>query len=318
MLQKRLHLLKFLAFPLDQVSIKNRHLALEALNYGAIIKRLRFRTGADTWEEMTVGLDEPEDYLKDTIHLGACAGRFAGRISGGVLQIDGEAYPLSNEEGITLHGGVRGFGRRFWEIEALDSDPERPEIRMVYRSAHGEEGFPGNVEARVSYRLDANSLIIRHEATTDRPTVINLTNHSYFKIDRQPLISHYLVQLKADRRLETDSRLLPTGRLLDVAGTDYDFRKERSLGDLKLDTPFVLVDGEHPSARIYSRVSGVRMQVYTDQPCIVVYTPGDFPAICLETQNFPDAPGYGHFPSALLRPGDTYVNESRFVFDKVP
>jgi aldose 1-epimerase len=239
-------------------------------------------------------------------------------LSGGVLQIDGEAYPLPNHDGITLHGGEHGFGRKYWKIDAVSQSPNKPEIRLKYLSPHLEEGFPGNLCVTVAYRLIGNSLIIRHEATTDRTTVVNLTNHSYFKIDRQPLVSHYRLQVTAQKRLETDARLLPTGHLIDVADTEFDFRREEQLEDTQLDTPFALDGAEGFAAQVYSPVSRMRLRAYTNQPAVVVYTPEDFPSICLETQNYPDAPRYSHFPSSLLHPGETYVNESRFVFERTP
>jgi aldose 1-epimerase len=266
--------------------------------------------------DLVVGKQAPEDYLEDPFSIGACVGRYAGRLSGGALLIDGKKYPLPNRDGITLHGGRRGFGRQYWKIASIRPSGREPEVRLEYQSPHLEEGFPGNLKVAVTYRLLANSLIIRHEATTDRPTVVNLTNHSYFKIDRQPLISHYYLQLSAKERLETDERLLPTGRLLQVRDTDFDFRTPKRLGDTLLDTPFSLDDTASYAAQVYSPVSGLRMRVYTNQRGIVVYTPEDFPSICLETQNFPDAPRYEHFPSSLLLPGQTYRNESRFVFEK--
>jgi aldose 1-epimerase len=266
--------------------------------------------------DLVVGKDHPEAYLKDPFSMGACVGRYAGRLSGGGLHIEGKKYPLSNRDGITLHGGERGFGRRYWKIVSHDPCGQAPEVRLEYKSPHLEEGFPGNLKVLVTYRLVANSLIIRHEATTDRPTVVNLTNHSYFKIDGQPLISHYLLKLSAETRLETDARLLPTGRLLKVRDTGFDFQKEHPLGDTLLDTPFVLDESAECAARVYSPISGVSLRVYTNQPAVVVYTPEAFPSICLETQNYPDAPRYDHFPSSLLQPGEAYVNESQFVFEK--
>ena len=301
---------------MEQVSIKNEVLSLEALNYGAIIQKLRLRTGVDTWMDLVIGKDDPEEYLKDPFSIGACVGRYAGRLSGGVLQIDGKEYPLPNQDGITLHGGENGFGRKYWQIDSVSQSRKNPEIRLSYLSPHLEEGFPGNLQVTVTYKLLENSLIIRHEATTDRPTVVNLTNHSYFKIDRQPLISHYHLQVAAQMRLETDARLLPTGRLIPVRDTAFDFQRERQLENTELDTPFVLDASATCAAQVYSPVSGLRLKAYTNQPAVVIYTPEGFPSICLETQNFPDAPCHDHFPSSLLLPGETYVNESRFVFEK--
>ena len=315
-MQKTVHLIPFSTLTLEQVSINNQHLSLDVLNYGAIIRRLRFRT-ANRWEDMVVGFEEPEAYLQDVYSLGACVGRYAGRLSGGFLEIGGKQFAIPHSDGVTLHGGRMGFAKRYWEITSVRPGGAQPEIRLKYRSKHLEEGFPGNLEVLVIYRLEANALLIRHEAISDRPTVVNLTNHSYYKIDPQPLNAHYEVQLNATRRLETDHQLLPTGRLLPVSGTDFDFLQKRPLGETKLDTPYVLDGGEDPAAKISSRISGVGLTVFTNQPCLVVYTPVDFTGICLETQNFPDAPGFDHFPPALLQPGATYVNESRFVFEGV-
>ena len=293
-------------------------LSLDVLDYGAIIRQLRFRTGADSWTDLVLEKNTPEDYLQDPFSIGACVGRYAGRLSGGGLLIDGQEYPLPNQDGITLHGGQRGFGRRFWKIASVSPSGKAPQVRLEYESPHLEEGFPGNLQVSVTYRLLSNALVIRHEATTDRPTVVNLTNHSYFRIDNQPRISHYQLQVSAAKRLETDQRLLPTGRLLPVRDTDFDFRTPRQLGDTLLDTPFVLERTAEYAAQVYSPVSGLRLRVFTNQPAVVVYTPEDVPSICLETQNYPDAPSYSHFPSSLLLPGQPYLNESRFVFDRIP
>ncbi len=302
--------------PLEQVSIKNKELSLDVLNYGAIIQKLRLHAGAGSPWDLVIGKDDPRDYLKDPFSIGACVGRFAGRLSGGLLKIDGRDYPLPSQDGITLHGGQQGFGKKYWEITSVNQYREHPEIQLSYLSPHLEEGFPGNLRVQVTYRLVENSLLIRHEATTDRPTIVNLTNHSYFKIDRQPLISHYRLQLAAQKRLETDARLVPTGRLIRVKDTEFDFRTEQRLEDTLLDTPFALDPGAGYAAQVFSPVSGIRLRVHTNQPAVVVYTPEGFPSICLETQNYPDAPRHGHFPSSLLLPGATYLNESRFVFEK--
>lgn len=316
-LQKKLLLIKNLSPPLEQVTIKNNWLSLQVLNFGAIIQKLKFRTGADSYINMVVGFDDPSSYLNDPFSLGACVGRFAGRLSGGEIKIDGATYPIWNQKGVTLHGGERGFARRYWDIEPVGQESDEPEIRLNYKSQHLEEGFPGTLKVHLTYRLQKNALLIRQKAVTDHPTIVNLTNHSYFKIDNHPDISHYKLRLSASQRLETDDRLLPTGKLLDVNGTDYDFKRERDLGNLKLDTPFVLDNRKDPAAELYSMASGLRLKVYTNQPGIVIFTPGGMPSICFETQNFPDAPRFAHFPSALLRPGETYLNETRYVFEKL-
>jgi aldose 1-epimerase len=266
---------------------------------------------------MCVYLKSPEDYLADPFNIGACVGRFAGRLSGGKLDLAGESFSLANTGGVTLHGGARGFSKRYWKIHAVIESPDKSEVSLTYRSGHLEEGFPGNLKAKVTYTLNKNVLSIRFEATTDRPTMVNLTNHTYFKLDSQPLISHYLLTLKAGKRTETDSRLIPTGRLLDVSGTPYDFRTERNLGDFNLDTPFLLESNSDFAARLTSAVSGIRLTIKTNQPAMVIYTPDAFAGICFETQNLPDAPRFSHFPNARLNPGETYVNESHFIFESL-
>ena len=317
MLQKRLHLEYIFYFPLKQVTVKNKHLSLEVLEYGAIIRKLKFHTGGNSWTDVNVSLDSPQDYLNDPLAIGACVGRYAGRLSGGNLELDGNTFPLTHTEGITLHGGDRGFSRQYWTLQGVTESPAKSEVILKYRSGHLEEGFPGILDVTLTYTLSENALIIRHEATTDRPTVVNLTNHTYFKIDSQPLISHYQLQINALHRAETNARRLPTGQLLEVVGTAYDFTAERRLGDFTMDTPFLLDSNGDFAARLTSAVSGIQLTVHTNQPGLVVYTPEHFAGICFETQNLPDAPRFDHFPDARLSPGETYLNESQFVFESL-
>jgi aldose 1-epimerase len=299
---------------LKQVTLKNDRLSLEVLDYGAIIHKLKYRTGDGTWNQMNVSRNAPGDYLKDPFAMGACVGRYAGRLSGN-LELEGETFPLPAAEGITLHGGERGFARRYWEIRSVSESPKKSEVHLGYRSRHLEEGFPGNLDVALTYTLSGNTLIIRHEARTDRPTAVNLTNHTYFKLDSHPVISHYHFRLHAGRRAETDDRLLPTGRLLPVGGSPYDFRAGKDLGEIGLDTPFLLDAPREYAARLSSPVSGIRLTMHTDQPAVVVYIPDRFAGICLEAQNLPDAPRYSHFPNCFLYPGEVYLNESHFVFE---
>ncbi len=301
---------------MKQVTLKNERLSLQVLDYGAIIHKLKFRTGDGNWAQMNVSLNSPADYLQDSLAMGACVGRYAGRLSGH-LELEGETFPLPASDGITLHGGKRGFSKRYWDIGPVAESPEKSEVRLSYRSPHLEEGFPGNLDVTCTYTLSGNALVIRHEARTDRPTAVNLTNHTYFKLDSQPIISHYHLRLHAGRRAETDARLLPTGRILPVGGTPYDFRAGQGLGDLALDTPFLLDAPREFAARLTSAVSGIQLTLLTDQPAVVIYTPTAFAGICLETQNLPDAPRYAHFPNSLLYPGETYLNESHFVFESL-
>ena len=300
---------------MEQVSIKNDFLSLKVLNYGARIQELLFRDRSGAWQNLVVGPKDPEAYLQDPISLGACVGRYAGRISTGGFKLDGEFYPLYNEAGIHLHGGKEGFAYKYWEIREVD-EGEHPYIKLAYTSPHMEEGYPGKLEVMVTYQLMKTHLNIIHEATSDRNTVINLTNHSYFKLDEEPTVDHYQLQLGCKQYLDTHPNLLPTGKLLDVTHSSFDFQKTKAIGETRFDTPLVLKSSI--AGQVYSPKSGIRMLVTTNQPAVVVYTPPDFAGICFETQNYPDAPNIPTFPSCILKAGETYLNQSVFSFDYVP
>lgn len=165
--------------------------------------------------------------------------------------------------------------------------------------------------------LLGNSLKIIHKAITDRPTVLNLTNHSYFQLDSSEEINHYNLRLDCDSYLETKPDLLPTGRILDIQGAPFDFRETRAIGETRFDTPFLVRSGSNTVASVFSDISGIRLTVSSNQPAVVVYTPLEFAAICFETQNAPDAPNFNNFPSSRLNPGETYTNEAIFTFDLV-
>lgn len=299
---------------MEQISIKNDSLSLKVLDYGAIIQELLFH-GDSGAVPLVAGFREPHGYLNDNNCLGACVGRFAGRISGR-FNLEGKEYPLHTvAEDVHLHGGREGFWKKYWTIGAIDNGAE-PAVTLSYLSPHMEEGYPGNLRAEVTYRLKGNSLIISHRATTDRPTIVNLVNHSYFLLDETDSIQKYHLWLNSEAYLETKANLLPTGNILPVNGTSYDFRREREIGSFHLDTPFVIANSAPQAASLYSPKSGLRMRVSTNQPAVVVYTPREFAGICFETQNMPDAPNFPHFPSSLLQPGIVYTNTSAFTFEQ--
>ena len=289
-------------------------MSLTALNYGAVIQKLTLNNGINSPVELVAGLDSPADYLQDKISLGATVGRFAGRISGGGFSLENSRYDLFQKDGVHLHGGKEGFGKKFWDVKE-GSDEEKPSLEFSYLSPHLEEGYPGELSVRITYMLENSTLHITHEATTDRPTIVNLTNHSYFRLDREAEIDHYLLRLNCDSFLETDKKLLPTGSLLTVENTEFDFRMGKRIGNVRMDTPFVCNSKALNVAELSSDRSGIRMRVSSNQPAVVVYTPLDFPAICFETQNFPDAPNYEAFPSSVLLPDETYLNRATFEFD---
>lgn len=300
---------------MKQVTIKNNFISLTVLDYGAIIQEILVRDKTDKVNNVVVGFENPREYLEDTIFLGACVGRFAGRISGS-FRLNGKRYELYHNNGIHLHGGKEGFGKKYWNIETVDYG-KNPSITLSYVSPAMEEGYPGELRVTVFYQLIGNALHITHSATTDHTTVINLTNHSYFQLDNEPQIDHYLLQLKSSGILETRDNLLPTGSIIPVENTVYDFFKEKRIATVSLDTPYVLESNNGIAGSVYSPISGISMQVRTNQPAIVVYRPKEFAAVCFETQNYPDAPNYSHFPSSVLHPGETYCNKANFKFDLV-
>ncbi|MGB5204914.1 MAG: aldose epimerase family protein [Eudoraea sp.] len=301
---------------MEQVTIKNDFISLSVLDYGAIIQKLLVKDKEGKELNLVVGLEHPESYLDDLKCLGACVGRYAGRISNGGFQIEGNTYNLYTKNGVHLHGGKQGFAQKYWKFESVDNS-EHPRVKLRYKSPHMEEGYPGNLIASVTYRLVGNSLHIVHEAVTDRTTVINMTNHSYFCLDNTNSIDHYELQLECPEILETQDNLLPTGKLISVTDTDYDFLTRKEIAGKRLDTPYVVSDNAQKVAELYSPVSGLRMTVESNQPAVIVYTPPEFAAICFETQNYPDAPNIKSFPSAILNPGETYYNQAIFTFDLV-
>ncbi|MGB5236715.1 MAG: aldose epimerase family protein [Flavobacteriaceae bacterium] len=301
---------------MKQFTIKNTELSLTALDYGAVIQKLMFRDKNGNWRNLVASLKDPEEYFSDKISLGATVGRFAGRISSGGFRIGNEHYKLFTENGVHLHGGKAGFGKKIWKVDKLDQS-DCPSLQFSYLSRHLEEGYPGELKVIIRYTLKNNTLIIEHEAITDRPTIVNLTNHSYFRLDDRPDIDHYHLQLGCDTMLETDDKLMPTGKLIPTVGTDLDFRKVKKIRQVRMDTPFVCSSDNGYVGEVYSDTSGIRMRVTSNQPAVVVYTPPAFAAICFETQNYPDAPNIDTFPSSLLKPGETYLNKALFEFDLV-
>ena len=301
---------------MKQVTINNSFITLIVLDYGAVIQKIlvKDKNGAST--NVVVGYDYPSKYLKDEFFLGACVGRYAGRISNGGFELDREQFHLHSNNGVHLHGGKNNFSRQHWKIIEVNYK-EDPFVKLQYHSKHLEEGYPGNLIATVTYKLVDNALHVIHEATTDRSTVVNLTNHSYFRLDNETFIDDYELQLNCPEMLETTEQLIPTGASKSVRGSEYDFVKQRRIGSTRLDTPFAIDLSSDKAAEVCSKKTGIGMKVYTNQPAVVVYTPDGFPAICFETQNYPDAPNQKHFPSSVLKPGEKYHNIAIFRFDLV-
>ncbi len=298
---------------MKQITIKNDSISLTTLDYGAIIQKIELKNSAGELINVVVGHTVPEQYLDDPSYLGACVGRYAGRISQEGFTLQKKRYMLHTENGVHLHGGKEGFSKKYWTIEEVHHG-ENPFIKLSYLSKDLEEGYPGNLQVQITYQLIKSALHITHKATTDKTTVVNLTNHSYFKLDDEASVVDYKLLLDCDQRLEMDANLIPTGKTSPVKETLYDFRIEKRIGNTLLDTPFIISNKAVNAVQVSSQKSGIRMEVSTNQPAVVVYTPKDFHGICFETQNHPDAPNIDSFPSSVLRPGETYNNTAIFKF----
>ena len=311
------------------------------MNYGGVLVSLKVpdRTGA--FGDVVAGLDSFQDYLKPPPYFGAIIGRYGNRIGNARFTLNGVEYNLSKNDGQnSLHGGARGFDKRLWQATPLS--PQN--IELKYRSADGEEGYPGNLNVTVKYTLtDANELRIDYSAVTDKDTVVNLTNHSYFNLAGEGDVLAHEVMINADRFTPVDKGLIPTGELKDVTGTPFDFRAATPIGkrieqnDQQLsfaggyDHNWALNrsgNGLETAAKVSDPKSGRVMEVLTTQPGLQFYT-GNFldgtlkgkgrtytrrSAFCMETQHFPDSPNKPGFPSTVLRPGSVYESTTVYRF----
>ncbi|MDQ1474106.1 MAG: aldose 1-epimerase [Bryobacterales bacterium] len=309
---------------------------------GGVLVSLKTPDRKGAMADVVLGHDTLADYVADrSTYFGALIGRYANRIGHATFTLNGTVYKLPKNDGEnSLHGGNEGFDKRIWSAKEVPGG-----LELTYLSKDGEEGYPGNLTAVVTYKLsDDNRLQIHYTATTDKPTIINLTNHSYWNLRAEGDILNHTVMLNADRYTPVDAGLIPTGELAPVAGTPFDFRKPTTPGarinqpdpQLKLgrgyDHNWVLNrngNGLSLAARIEDPASGRVMEVYTDQPGIQFYT-GNFlngsvkgkggkpanlhSAFCFETQHFPDSPNKPQFPSVVLKPGEKYDTTTEFRF----
>lgn len=317
--------------------LKTRHgLKAEFTTYGARIMKLYVDT-----VDVVLGFDDDTKYATATTpYFGATIGRYGNRIADGSFELDGRRYQLDKNNGPnTLHGGQQGFQTKIWHAKQLDDST----ILFSCMSKDGEEGFPGNVNVQVKYGLRNNELVCEYSATTDKPTVINLTNHAFFNLNGggRGSIENHRLQINADTFTPVDSTMIPTGVLQPVRGTPLDFTAPTAIGlhihdaypqllyAKGYDQNFVL--NNHHAARVIGDQSHIVMDVFTDQPGLQFYS-GNFlqgknkmlggpdsyrGAFCLETQHFPDAPNQPHFPSTVLRPGQQYHTETIFTFSKL-
>ncbi len=326
----------------DLYTLADGKVEVRIMNYGGIIVSLRAPDREGKLDDVVLGYDSFEGYRTNPAYFGAIIGRYANRIAHGSFQLDGKTYSIPKNNGDnTLHGGIRGFDKKLWTAHEIKDG-----IELTYVSKDGEEGFPGTLTTIVRYTLNGGALRIDYSATTDKDTVLNLTNHSYFNLAGQgkgEVLGH-VVKIDAARFTPVDSSLIPTGELKSVQGTPFDFRTPHAIGEridsndeqLRLgmgyDHNFVL---DHPegqlaeAAEVYEPTTGRILRVLTTQPGVQFYTGNHLDgsitgkggvvykprfAFCLETQHFPDSPNHPSFPSTELKPGQKFHSVTVFQF----
>jgi aldose 1-epimerase len=332
---------------MDVMWLRSRALEVGVIAYGARIVSVRTPDKDGQWGEVALGLADVDAYRRDTAYLGACVGRYANRIAGARFTLDGVEHRIPpNEGGNALHGGPGGFESAEW----LTDGPDGTAVTLRHTSPDGDNGFPGTLAAAVTYRVDGPELRIEHSATTDAPTVVNMTNHTYWNLAGGGSAEDHEVQLLAGHVLPVDGESLPTGPPVAVDGTPLDFRSPARIGSRIRDGHPQLVavrghdhtyvldpavdtapdaDGLRAAARVVEPHSGRTLALRTDQPSVQFYTGnmldgtlvlGDgstarqSDAFCLEPQGYPDAPNHPDYPSTVLRPGEEYRSRMVFTF----
>ena len=318
---------------------------MNVINYGGIIVSLVVPSKDGTPVDVVLGYDSLASYEQKNPFFGALVGRYGNRIAGGKFTLDGKEYDLvKNNNGNHIHGGTRGFDKVLWDIEEVATD-DGVAIKLSYLSKDMEEGYPGNLNVEVTYTLTAdNKVVFDYRATTDKKTIVNLTQHAYFNLTggaKKDILSHEIM-LNADHFVEVDKALIPTGKLLPVEGTPLDFREPKRIGEridddhqqiqfgLGYDHCWVLNgDGMKLAAEVFEASTGILMTVHTTEPGIQFYT-GNFldgtlkgkndvvyekgAGFCLETQHYPDSINRPEFPSCVLRPCEVFKSTTIYAF----
>ena len=321
--------------PVSLYTLFNKNgMSVDITNYGAKIIRLMVADKNGKFDDVVLAFDTLEEVIEKEIYYGAVCGRFANRIKDGKFKIDGVEYSLPINNGTnSLHGGIHGYNEKVWTVKSVSQQ----ELVLELFSPDGEEGYPGNLTISCTYILsDDNEIKMHYEATTDKATVIGLTNHSYFNLKGagSGTIKDHLLQINADFYTVLDESFALTGEIRPVAATPFDFRQPTVIGERIDDEAYVPGWGIDNNwclrkeqqadcvlaGTVYEPVSGRKMEVFTTQPGMQIYT-GNWienqvgkegkiydrqDAICLETQGFPNSPNVAHFPSSLLRPGQKY------------
>lgn len=332
----------------DSYTLKNENgMELTVITYGGIITSLKVPNKSNVSEDVVLGYDSLTQYTRNNPYFGAIIGRYGNRIAKGKFSLDGTEYVLAKNDGPNnLHGGVKGFDKVVWNATEIQSD-STASLVLTYLSNDMEEGFPGNLETKVIYTLtNNNELEVSYEATTDKKTIVNLTQHSYFNLsgDFSKTILDHEITINADTFIPVDATLIPTGELKDVANTPFDFRVAKTVGldievkddqlkkGLGYDHCWVLNnqnEGMRLTSTAYHNESGRLLEIFSDEPGIQFYSgnflDGTLPSkqgwtygfrtgFCLETQHYPDSPNQKDFPSVVLNPGEKYTTTTIFKF----
>ena len=335
----------------DQFILSNNNgMEVRIITYGGIITSWTAPDKNGDYKDIVLGYNTLAEYEAETPYFGALIGRYGNRIAKGKFSLDNQEYTLAVNNGVNhLHGGLKGFDKVVWDAKTIVSDAT-VSLELSYLSKDMEEGYPGNLEIKVTYTLNnKDELSVNYEATTDKPTIVNLTQHSYFNLTadfNQDILGHELV-INADSFLPVDNTLIPTGEFRDVTGTPFDFKTSKAIGThidneniqlkngLGYDHCWVLNDqdtGVRFVASAYEPVSGRLLEVFSDEPGIQFYSgnflDGTLPSknkgmyqhrtgFCLETQHYPDSPNQKNFPSVRLSPGEKYNSKTVFRLSAV-
>jgi aldose 1-epimerase len=314
---------------------------VELLSYGGILSKIIVPDKEGNFENILLTYNRPEDFLFDTYFFNATAGRYANRIAKGKFELDGQEYQLVTNNGENhLHGGKEGFNKKFWEAEILELN-DAVGVKMSYTCLDGEEGYPGNLKTTLTFILNKdNKLDITMNAETDKPTIVNLTHHGYFNLSgmKENILNHELT-IFADYYTPVDAGLIPTGEIVPVQNTPFDFTSAQKVGDRIADTGIgydhnyvikMVHDAELTKmAELVHRESGRKMTLFSNMPGVQFYS-GNFLdgkqvtdgisytknyGLCLEPQFFPDSPNRPNFPSPRLEPGQVYEHRIIYEFD---
>ena len=333
---------------IDQFILKNKSgMEISAINYGGIITSWKAKDRDGEYKDIVLGFNDLSQYETESPYFGAIIGRYGNRIAKGKFTLNGENYTLAVNNGENhLHGGLKGFDKIVWDTKEVVND-STASLVLSYISKDMEEGYPGNLEVQVTYTLDNHDeLSVKYEAVSDKTTIINLTQHSYFNLsaDLNKNILDHEITINSDAFLPVDSTLIPTGEIRNVGDTPFDFRKPKKIGDeintsnkqlkfgMGYDHCWVLNNqdqGLRFVASAYDSGTGRLLEVFSDQPGIQFYS-GNFldgtlkskiggtydfrSGFCLETQHYPNSPNENDFPSVTLRPGEKYMTETIFKF----